>query len=553
MCRANSEGGRRCPIHRHDTRIIIETLRQSTPGANGSVGGLPTKVYERFFSNARRLYRGSNDSSVLGKYENSVQSRLQEMHARGEIKYSEDTAPADIPTMCAQIDLMSAAEHPSVLQEIHSAVQEYGPDDAKAGLATFNYAYSNPDEFTDPPEEDMRMMREKVPSEDPHVIRGLALLNSPELYKGNPQVFSPPQKRIENLADISGDGSPLAWGGYSPESGENGESRVELRLNDDTNTYVTYRNVTASQWERLTSGGAEAGKALREIRATPDCRYRTVAEADRASFPCSSESMPTRCPSCGQFISRVGSHACRRVLKPTVLEKIKEWHAQEGESFVLEDQVPWRLPSGLENDVRVREEGGHRTLVVLSPPEEGISGDRLILQEALASDDFSEQVVGALQINDVRAPPASILARSAQAMDAGDSLSFAISFDVDHDRDVFTEESNGGTMSNYNRKMILDYSDERQYRVEGDVEFEKDDDGTIYVSGTSLKCDCPVYRRNYDCVHVQRGRRSVISLLEEDPGAVPGSPNSGNEPRSAYMNALAIQVRETNLGWEPHS
>lgn len=308
MCQSILDGGRRCPSHRHDTR---ELLYKAVEYPNRY--GYGSKLYHDMFLDLRRTYRG------VRLTEGQIEDLTRRVRARTN-RATGDGHVADNATLQAQVKLLDPRK--MIPDDIDDKLQNafgrtYNRDEPRK---VFSYIYSHLDEFEEPTPRALRQAKRDLGdsplSRLPQAVRAFAIIQSDaSVFKPPMSAFIPTPSQLASLNPRIVDFVPVSLGpgnfaqvGYSP-AGLGINSRLEMVLNDEDQTRVTYQNVSERRYQELMSGGASARSALHTIRSNPNSRYASQEESDAAGVLVSEGLEINRCTYCGQFVDR-SFHRC---------------------------------------------------------------------------------------------------------------------------------------------------------------------------------------------------------------------------------------------------
>lgn len=288
MCTAVRDGGRRCPLHQHVSQAFISLAAHES--------GLQTSQVQNLFRELRREGNGSGSMSERAFDElttnasvaataNNV-TRFEDQLNRAVTVGEETDGQTDYALIrireraqergqTLNVALQAVADRTGyTLEEIKEKyATEYNGVDTRRGTET-------PPEFT--PRTRQQNVRAGLPYDQASVV---ALARIQALETASEQV-----RRVTEWHSLNS--SMLNQVGYH-------EGRLEVQFHGNDNTYA-YQNVPQSLWERLISA-QRPGSVYNGIRGNSEFTYESAeaAEADAHAL---------RCRSCGQF--RAAVHSC---------------------------------------------------------------------------------------------------------------------------------------------------------------------------------------------------------------------------------------------------
>lgn len=281
MCQFKSDGGRRCPIHRHDSLAAVNFA--------ASTSGLDKKQVEETFVQLRRegrsLGRGGADPREWASYlQNLKQSTEGTGNASNVEKAFEHSNAPDKSTMYALQRLTERSNSKKraltqrllqIAEEQHRTLadvqEQYKAARAEAIASKESSSYTR--------ENVLEAQNQGIPSDTATVVAIEAVKATPRKDEGKRVHSYVPTPNIPSVSEV----------GYDESSG-----RLEVKSNDGVT--MEYRNVSLSEMEEFHRTGD-----INPIRNNPQHQYRDAKESDGESFN-------VRCESCGQF--KGGNHVC---------------------------------------------------------------------------------------------------------------------------------------------------------------------------------------------------------------------------------------------------
>lgn len=297
MCQAVRDGGRRCPVHRHDSNAVI------TLAAGAS--GLSRRQTERLFSELRREGRHARRMSAaqrerfLGSVRVGAADNpdiLTSVNSQITRSLAYETEVPDGATGYAQRLLVERAKTRGEalnqkfqdiatrtglsVREIETKFDEYVDEvDTRRGQTTQSEHYNQNTR--------RRAVLANLPYDRASVIA----------YGRLEELVQPEPVRRVTLIQNPNETSHIQAYGYDETDG-----RFEITFRANPDTIYAYRNVPPNVWEDLANSSSPGTIYARRIRGNEDYQYGTREEAE-------SEAYRTRCASCGQF-ANPGYHTC---------------------------------------------------------------------------------------------------------------------------------------------------------------------------------------------------------------------------------------------------
>lgn len=382
MCKAQRDGGRRCPVHRHDTIAFVRLATEKS-------GGLTKDQVEDLFAELRR--EGRHSAAISESAWDSALSNLSAAAADAEDKTRIDAqiakarANVDHPdgaTSYAQRLLVARAKARAT--NLNNKLREIG---AEAGLSLaqvrekFDAEYAAVDRSRGsavPPEYTQMSRRRCVQADIPYDRSTVVALAR---VKASATVA--PERRVSLVA---------AHGSTAIHSFGYNEGRLEVAFPTNPENPIAYRNVPEDVWNRLSTSTSPGRVYVREIRGNRDYMYASAEEAEADAYA-------VRCASCGQF--RASAHTCPERVEQDELAEAGLNNAQITEALEASDRevvdandLPEAADAAQLSDTVPAMES------VEEAPEEDVSDDAArILAEVLSQTDRldNEEAIEALR------------------------------------------------------------------------------------------------------------------------------------------------------------
>lgn len=320
MCKAQRDGGRRCPVHRHDTIAFVRLATEKS-------GGLTKDQTEDLFAELRREGRHSapiseeawdsalsNLSAAASDAEDKVRIDAQIAKARANVDHP------DGATSYAQRLLVARAKARAT--NLNNKLREIG---AEAGLSLaqvrekFDAEYAAVDRSRGsavPPEYTQMSRRRAVQADIPYdrsTVVALARVKA--------SATRAPERRV-TLIPVENSTAIHSYG-YN-------EGRLEVAFHNNPDHPVPYRNVPEDVWERLRTSSSPGRTYVREIRGNRDYMYATGEDAEADAYA-------VRCASCGQF--RASAHTCPERVEQDAMAEAGLTSAQINEVLEASDET----------------------------------------------------------------------------------------------------------------------------------------------------------------------------------------------------------------------
>lgn len=292
MCQIKSEGGRRCAIHRHDSKAAIKVVIANS--------GLTQDQAEKLFSDLRR--EGRNRPTLVQDVQwrnalRNLNSAARTPELRTKVRNlialaTNNSGTPDGATLYAMQRIVSRAQEQAVtLNNVVESVAEKAGLNNAAAKEQFKADYTAVD----------RKRNAEVPAEFTKTAVAKAKA------AGIPQDVST-VVAVEKLK-VAGERGPrritrvpvhgsafLHEIGYDVDGG-----RLEVVFKAHPDRPVAYRNVPEDVWDRMNSGRSAGSIYSNEVRGNMDYQYPTGTAAEEDAYT-------VRCGSCGQF--RASAHSC---------------------------------------------------------------------------------------------------------------------------------------------------------------------------------------------------------------------------------------------------
>lgn len=295
MCQARRDGGRRCPIHRHDSIAAINVALATTE--------LTREQVENTFRELTREGRGTQDPTQeqWDRFKETALNEIPDEHRstvqRNIEKANQHLSMPDGKTFYAMTKVADRAkkrdENLAALMERVSKEKGYTQDEVKQEFkrayraAYSEYGQGQPEGYTQSAYAWAK--NQSLPYDTQSVVAIQALRSLVARTVPVNRVLRFPTGN-EVITEI----------GYASEGGR---LEVKLGANDQV---LGYQNVSVEDYEKMVQGNQLTQNALsvfnEVIRNNPDYRYENVEVS-------ATDSQPVQCANCGQFTSPL-SHAC---------------------------------------------------------------------------------------------------------------------------------------------------------------------------------------------------------------------------------------------------
>ena len=369
MCQAVRDGGRRCPVHRHDSNAVIALAAASS--------GLSRRQTERLFSELRREGRHSRRMSAAQRerFFNTLRTTSTDnpditatVTSQLTRSLEHETEVPDGATGYAQRLLVERAKTRG--EALAAKFQEIAE---RTGLTTLEIERKF-DDYVD--EVDIRR-GQTTQSEyyNQNTRRRAVLANLPYdrasviAYGRLEELVQPEQQRRVTLTQNPNENSHIQAYGYDETDG-----RMEIVFRSNPDNIYAYHDVPPAVWEQFVNSSHPGVIYHRQIRGNEEYRYASREESEASAYR-------TRCASCGQFATP-GHHTCPEseyraavAADPTVtVEQIQETVSRitenetdisEAEQTPVEEQTPAQVTeapaaSAIEEEPAPRRRRGRR-------------------------------------------------------------------------------------------------------------------------------------------------------------------------------------------------
>lgn len=557
MCQAVRDGGRRCPIHRHESIAAMQIVCEDTYlkkrqvenvfrelSREGRSASEPTdEQWENLLSGLRDEIPEDDDHEYENIHQNmdkaveySAKPDGKTFYALSNLRQRSNSQDENLSGLFEKVSKETSISVDVLRrkfdEDYRSAKTEYGEGDPEGYSAT---AYQ-------------RVKSQGYPYDKQSVVAIEKLRNSEALEKDS----QPRVQRIKNHHE----GSSIAEIGYAVDGG-----RLEVVLSSTPDHSYTYKNVPEEVWAELTNvvGTVRYDASsiyTNKVINNPDYQYNNAEESAK-------DSHAIRCTSCGQFASPV-NHLCTANAPEEVskihkepLEK-EDWGNQKfdfdgsdpenpkvngvtivPDSEFIEPQVKDYVEGYTYQGNRIEDaedastideridayQGGGDTsryvdaslkrreesedMYVIPPVDE--SEKPLYVFTKLGDNEKREQSSWFRRQGDYYLSPVKEI-NSYQ-----DYIKNFSDFDSDYapsivhtarvGRDVIEALNRGDVriplMMKIRQSSDLGGNSPRVREVQGTVDLRKGRDGSPYAHSSNLKCPCPEYAENYDCPHIR--------------------------------------------------
>lgn len=321
MCKAQRDGGRRCPVHRHDSIAFVRLATEKS-------GGLTKDQVEDLFAELRR--EGRHSAAISTEAWDTALSNLSAAAADAEDKVRIDAqiakarANVDHPdgaTSYAQRLLVARAKAraTNLNNKLRDIATESGMTLAQV-RAKFDAEYAAVDRRRGsavPPEYTQMSRRRCVQADVPYdrsTVVALARVKAAATVATQRRVTLIPAQNSMAIHSF----------GYS-------EGRLEIAFPGNPDAPVAYQNVPEDVWNRLSTSTSPGRVYVREIRGNREYMYTSREEADADAYA-------VRCTSCGQFRA-ASSHTCPERAEQNEMAEAGLSATQIAESLDSSDRV----------------------------------------------------------------------------------------------------------------------------------------------------------------------------------------------------------------------
>lgn len=320
MCKAQRDGGRRCPVHRHDSIAFVRLATEKS-------GGLTKDQVEDLFAELRR--EGRHSAAITPEAWDSALSNLSAAASDAEDKVRIDAqiakarANVDHPdgaTSYAQRLLVERAKVRAT--NLNNKLRDIG---AESGMTLaqvrekFDAEYAAVDRRRGsavPPEYTQMSRRRCVQADVPYdrsTVVALARVKA--------AATTAPQRRVALIP--AQNSTAIHSFGYN-------DGRLEVAFPTNPDAPVAYRNVPEDVWNRMSTSTSPGRIYVREVRGNRDYMYASREEAEADAYA-------VRCTSCGQF--RATSHSCPEREEQNQMAEAGLTAAQIAESLEASDRT----------------------------------------------------------------------------------------------------------------------------------------------------------------------------------------------------------------------
>lgn len=285
MCQYKADGGRRCPIHRHDSLAAIKDAMDES--------GLPRKNVEKLFNELRRegrsLGRGNADVREWSDYMRTLEQNSADKVVRANIaKAREHTNAPNMATMYALSRVSERAVERS--RAINRKLRGLSPKTGKTVAELKQDVAKNVKPHADANVAEVHTAHaQNLPSDNSSVAAFRAVESSVE-REGH--------RRIQLHHNVHS--TYLNTVGYDFSDG-----RLEVTFRRNPDVIYAYRNVPETIYAGMRTSRAGVIYS-NNIRNEPKYMYESQEEAENDAYN-------VRCQQCGQFMNPQGvNHSCPR-------------------------------------------------------------------------------------------------------------------------------------------------------------------------------------------------------------------------------------------------
>lgn len=322
MCQSRAQGGRRCPSHRRDTRLLMDILQRDSDRY-----GYGYEFFHDLFVDLRRTYRGVEMTKRQRR--GAEKSMTEFLECTGRVLHEKDVDPADTATLQAQMQLSEIEDLiPDAVEEQLNA--GLGVLSQKEARATFGYVYANLSEFDQPSEQELEKARivlgDTVISRLPTAVQALAVIRAGAIHRPREKIPAELlRSRVVYTEDTYSNLGSLLRVGYAPATEEQ-PSRLEIVWSDPDVPPLSYKNVSLETFQSLVDDGDQDVRlTLRDLRANPKVQYASREESEADAFVAEGVTPPNRCEYCGQYTG-TAVHACPTIaIDRSVSRKVSDF------------------------------------------------------------------------------------------------------------------------------------------------------------------------------------------------------------------------------------